>query len=608
MSADVGLPSRAPRGGDRMQDPSDSMETVEPEEGDRSGTGGSLTTGDPAPCPEPDPSAASTALVEVLPGVAVLFGEVPSELGPDLIDFGIVPATDRLQISTVLASIGNASTAVGGLANAFASAQGLYRLSSATQSLLKAGAILAVKDGASLGTVMVPGRFIAQARFVPVTTVSAAQTAAALGPALAMVALQMQLSEITGLVRTNIELTRQVLATVRKEQRSELAGLVETITRAVEQARELESVPVTLWENVAGSEAALRKQLELYRGNVAGHIEQIDRSDLRRRREYLQTNAEAIAFDAFTLLDCLKAWVGYKALQAGRARDVGRDDAAEARLVDVIMRNTREEFDSVLAGTTSLVGSLTQELRFAALLPGREPLSQSLPGKRKDAKAAREISARLLEAIEPLADALRPPAPPLNAPDVVCAPESPALDPYLRILRWLFDDDETLRALGFPDQLDSLGPVSAIFGGAKDKLSAARDKTPARTLVAVTDRRIITAKTNAFLEQGEIRQDIPIDQVRYVRAAAAPDKSARSAIDLITRDENIRWLFHAGVEKVQVEALAAVLAESMTIPDVERDALQRGRHIPIEGGGSGDSSGMRSTGPTGSGAKTRDVG
>ncbi|MEV0019415.1 hypothetical protein [Streptomyces tendae] len=96
--------------------------------------------------------------------------------------------------------------------------------------------------------------------------------------------------------------------------------------------------------------------------------------------------------------------------------------------------------------------------------------------------------------------------------------------------------------------------------------------------------------------------------MRYVRAAAAPDKSARSAIDLITRDENIRWLFHAGIGYVQVEALAAVLAESMTIPDVERDALQRRRHIPIEGGGSGDSSGMRSTGPTGSGAKARDVG
>ncbi|WP_369180311.1 hypothetical protein [Streptomyces mutabilis] len=88
---------------------------------------------------------------------------------------------------------------------------------------------------------------------------------------------------------------------------------------------------------------------------------------------------------------------------------------------------------------------------------------------------------------------------------------------------------------------------------------------------------------SALLEEGEVRQDIPIDQVRYVRAAVAPDKSARSAIDLITRDENIRWLFHAGIgNAVQVEALAAVLAESMTIPDVERDALQRRRHIPIE--------------------------
>ena len=55
----------------------------------------------------------------------------------------------------------------------------------------------------------------------------------------------------------------------------------------------------------------------------------------------------------------------------------------------------------------------------------------------------------------------------------------------------------------------------------------------AKTLVAVTDRRIITANTNAFLEQGEIRQDIPIDRVRYVRAATTQDRSGRLAIDLI---------------------------------------------------------------------------
>jgi hypothetical protein len=265
------------------------------------------------------------------------------------------------------------------------------------------------------------------------------------------------------------------------------------------------------------------------------------------------------------------------------------------------------ELDVALSETRNLVDSLTRELRIIAELPGRDTLSQSLPGKRRDSRAARQASARLLEAIEPLADALHPPAPALEAPGVVCAPRSLDLEPYLRILRWFLEDGEILRVLGFPDQLDALGPISAILGGAKEKLAAAMDKTAAKTMVAVTDRRIITAKANAFLEQGEVRQDIPVDRIRYVRAATTQDKSARLAIDLITRDENIRWLFHADIDNTQVDALAAVLAESMTIPDAERDALQRRRHAPIEAGKKGESTGTGSTEPAGSEASACDA-
>ncbi|MEU5859959.1 hypothetical protein ABZ815_02210 [Nonomuraea sp. NPDC047529] len=566
-----------------MQDPSDPMEIVEPEENGRSNTTDSPVVDDPTPNSDLGSTTASTVLAEVLPGVAVVFGEFPAELKPDLIDFGLVSAADRKQISTVLASIGDTATVAGNLGNALAGAQGLYRISDATQALLKAGGMLAVKDGAKLGTV-ISSSGLAQARFIPVTAVSAAQTAAAVGPALAMVALQMQLSEVTSLVRTNVALTSQVLTTIRNEQWAELTGLVATIDRAVDQAREVGSVPTSLWDSVAGSEASLRKQLDLYRRNVRGHVGQIDRPDTHRRREYLQTNAEAILFDANALLSSVKAWTGYQALRAAKARAAGREDADEARLVDVIARDTRTELDFALAETTSLVDSLTRELRIIAELPGRDTLSQSLTGKRKDAQAARQTSVRLLEAIEPLADALHRPAPPLEAPGVVCATKSLDLEPYLRILRWFFEDGETLRVLGFPEQLDALGPISAIFSGAKEKLAAARDKMAAKTLVAVTDRRILTAKTNAFLEQGEIRQDIPIDRVRYVRAATTQDRSGRLAIDLITRDENIRWLFHADTDDTQVNALAAVLAESMTIPDVERDELQQRRYASIEGG------------------------
>lgn len=370
----------------------------------------------------------------------------------------------------------------------------------------------------------------------------------------------------------------------------------------VDQAREVGSVPTSLWDTVAGKKADLRTQRNLYRLNVGNHIRQIHRLDGPARREYLESNAETILFDANALLSSVKAWTGYQALHAARARAVGPEDAGEARLVDSIARDTRTEVDAALAETTSLVDSLTRELRIIAELPGRDTLQ--LPGKRKDSIAARQTSARLLEAIAPLADALHPPAPPLEAPGDVCGPKALDLEPYLRILRWFLEDGETLRVLGFPDQLDVLAPISAIFSGAKDKLASARDKMAAKTLVAVTDRRIITARTNAFLEQGEIRQDIPIDQVRYVRAATTQDRSGRLAIDLITRDENIRWLFHTDIDNTQVDALASVLAESMTIPDVERDELQRRRYAPIEAGSNGESTGTTSTKPTGSEATT----
>jgi hypothetical protein len=553
----------------------------------------------PAPIPgsDIDSTTASTVIAEVLPGIALVFGEVPDELKPDLLDFGLVSAIDRQQISTVLSSIGNTAIVAGNLGNAFASAQGLYRLSGATQALLRTGATLAIKDGANLGTVMLPGRIIAQARFIPVEAVSVAQTVATIGPALAMVALQIQLSEVAGLVRTNIALTGQVLTSLRNEQWAELTALVATVDRAIDQARKVESVPASLWDSVAGSEASLRKQLDLYRRNVRGHLGQIDRSEMRPRREYLETNAEAIVFDVFALLDSLKAWTGYQALRAGKARSAGHEDAGEARLVDVIVLDTRTEFEAALSEATSLVDSLTRELRILAELPGRETLFQSLTGWRKDSKAVRDISGRLLEAIQPLADALHPPAPPLEAPGVVCAPESLDLERYLRILRWFLEDDEVLRVIAFPDQLDALDPISAILGGAKGMLAAAMDEPVAKTLVAVTDRRIITAKTNAFLEQGEIGQDIPIDQVRYVRAGFSQDRGARVAIDLITRDESIRWLFQADIDSTHVGVLAAVLAESMTIPDIERDALLRRRHVSIEAGKESEITDARSSAP-----------
>ncbi|MFI0937236.1 hypothetical protein [Streptomyces sp. NPDC021020] len=534
------------------------------------------------------------------------FGEVPAELAAELkldpVDVGLLSGDDRTRISAALASIGNTATVGGNLANAFASVEGVYRLSDTTRAFLNAGGTLAVKDGANLGGVFANGRIVHQARLIPVTAVSAAEFAVAIGPALAMVALQMMLSQVTGLVRTNIALTSEVLTTMRLGQWAELTALVDTIDRAVRRAQELGSVATTEWEKVAAKEDALRKQRETYRLNVGEHVRQLGRLATHERRQYLETNAKAIIFDAHALLSSLKAWAGYQTLHAARARAVGRAEADEAQLVEIIERETGEELGTALAETRSLVGSLTRELRIIAELPGRATVP--LLGKRKDAKKARLTSAQLLEAIQPLADALDPPVPLPEIPGVVCAPRSLEPDRYLHILRWFLKDGETLRVLG----LDAPAGIGAILDGAKEKVAPAMDRAAARNLVAVTDRRIITARSTTFLGQGEISQDIPVDRVRYVRAPAARDGSGRPVVDLITSDDNIRWIFDADVDDAQVAGLAAVLAESMNIPDEERALLRQPRHTPLAAGSAGESAGSTSVEQPGSESPVSDAG
>ncbi|MEV4003144.1 hypothetical protein [Actinomadura sp. NPDC049753] len=594
-----------------MQDPSGSMDDSESDENGQSDTAISPDADESTPDSDSESTAASTVLAEVLPGVVFAFGEVSEKLKLDLrldpIDFRLVPVTDHEKISAFLASTGNAANVGGNLANAFASVEGVYRLSDATQAILKAGGTLAVKDGANIGAVFLNGKVVHQARLIPVTKLSAAQKMAAIGPALAMAALQLQLSEVAGLVRTNVALTSQVLTTVNHEQWSALTGLVEAVDAAFGEAQELESVTPHVWETVATKRAELLKARDQYRQNVEGHVRKIRQLAPHGRREYLETNAEAIVFDAYALRSSLEAWTKYQVLRAAKVSAAGRED--EAGLVEVIERDTRADRDSALTKMRSLVCSLTRELRVITELPGRATMP--LTRNRRDSKAARLTCAQLLKAIEPLADALHPPVPPLGAPDVLCEPASLETAPYLRTLRWFLEDGEALRALAFPEQLDVLGSFGATSGGAREMVAAAKgmaaaaiDKA-AKNLVAVTDRRIIMARTNAFRKQGQIGQEIPISQVRYVRSAAQ-DGNGRSAIDVITPDENIRLIFSADIENAQVDALAAVLAESMTIPDAERYELQRRRHAALEAGEQSESTGTRATEPNESEAETGD--
>ncbi|QWW20159.1 hypothetical protein I6B53_03410 [Schaalia sp. 19OD2882] len=509
----------------------------------------------------------STTLVEVTPGVAVVFGEVPD--GLELISIDMLPSFDRAQLSAALGSLGNAGTIVGNIAEAVSSAQGLFRVNDATLSLLKSGGQMATKEGAKLGTIFKNGKLVAQARFVP-ASMTAATAIAAIGPAVAMIALQMQLGEISGLVRSNIQLTTQTLKAIRNEQWAELEGLSESVDEAVKETRELDAITDSVWEPIAASAPSIRKQQKLYRKNVAGHIDELGKVEGSARRHYVESNAEAIVFDTYALLSSLKTYAEYQAVRAALARKRSVGDESEAQLFDRITRNTPDEIDESLTEIRLLTDSLVRELRIIAELSG--PATVPLTKKRKDAKASQFTCRQLLEAIEPLAKVLRPVAETPVVPKIVCAPEGIDLDRYLRILRWFLADGETLRGVAFPfERTPSSDRVQLLLltkldrawnrvaSGRGDKFG---EKRPPKIFVAVTDRRIITARPTDFLERGELEQIYSLNDVRYVRVRANREGNLRRTVDVFTEQQDIHWTFPDAASESDIDSLAAVLSEA----------------------------------------------
>lgn len=531
--------------------------------------------------------AMSTTLVEVTPGVAVVFGEVPD--GLELISLDMVPSFDRAQLSTALGSLGNAGTIVGNVAEAVSSAQGLFRVNDATLSLLKSGGQMAAKDGAKLGAIFKNGELVAQARFIP-ASMTAATAIAAIGPAVAMIALQMQLGEISGLVRTNIQLTTQTLKAIRNEQWAELEGLAESVDEAVKETRELDAITDSVWEPIAPSRDKIRKQLKLYRKNVAGHVQELGKVEGRSRRQYLEANAEAIVFDTYALLSSLKTYAEYQAVRAALARTRSTNDESEAQLFDRIARNTPAEINESLSEIRSLTESLVRELRIIAELPGRATVP--LTKKRKDAKASQLTCRQLLNAIEPLADMLQPAVEMPAVPATVCAPEGLDLDPYLHVLRWFLEDGEQLRSIAFPYETGAhnlAGVVPVLLAKRVDtawdalapgNAGAMAEILTSSTFVAVTDRRIVTATPKALLRRGELGTTYPLDEVKYVRPRTNHGERVRPTIGVTTERSDVQWMFPADADHESIDALVTVIADGASGRAEARAAIAPAAELP----------------------------
>ncbi len=525
----------------------------------------------------------ATTLVEVSPGIAVLFGEVPIGLG--LLDLPPMPESDRSSLNDLLSGAGTFATVYGNLGLQAQMAKGVYRLADQSQWLLDQGAALAAKDGAKIGSIFMQGDLIGQARFIPLDPKGMSSIMASAGPALQMIAIQQKLAEIEDLIATNIALTKQTLKTIRDEQWSELEAVVKTIHGAFAEATQIGTITDSIWEQVSPHGVVLNKQLSLYRKNVFEHVKQIAALEGRERREYLEREAEILVFDAHAILNSLKAHAEFQMLRAAQVRKRMDEDEGERELFELITRETPLQLGEAFGETEDLILQLTRELRIISELPGRATMP--LTKKRRDKKATALTCEQLLDAVAPLADLLRPKTPELAEPPLLCAPENVDLAPYLKVLRWYMKAGESVSALAFaysPKKWDAAGVVPGLLARRVDATWDSLDQTfgdgvlkkaAPTTLAAVTNRRVIVADADDLVRHGDLSADLPLESILLVRKKDAVGSAGRKTIDLITDDSDIPLLFPKASDDVDVDAFAKSIEDGISsAASVEAEAAK----------------------------------
>lgn len=497
------------------------------------------------------PSDESTvSLIEIEPGVAVLFGDDhPADF--DVIPFEMMHAQARQNLTDKLAiATGVGNLAAQGLQGAV-NVQGLVRLTPETLANLKH--LTPMKSaGENLGALVDGNNAIRSIiRWESVAGVQSAQLLSSLGPAGTLLALQVQMASMSRRIDENVELTRDVLVALHQDQWATLQGLHETTLRAVREARAAGVVNDHVYSPLATREADLRKQRRLFTTLVHDHLRALD-TDAKGRRAYVQKNIEQIIADSHGMLMAEGSWHRAQVL---RAAHILRDEANAAeneRLLDELVAETKREHRKAMDELGELLGGLERHSRLMAELPGE----WSLPftAKRQSDRDATAMATALAERVSVLRNLVHT-QPAELSPALETFEEGPP-DELLRILRW-----------ALPDQ----GPLLALAEVNLDR------RVGASAYLGVIPQRFFISAQSAVRKDGVIERYFSLSDIRYVRFQTR--EKAGPVLDIITKDENIRLTFDdwagngEGLEHAR--RVGNLLAAAMNLPDSERrtDAL-----------------------------------
>ena len=477
-----------------------------------------------------DPNSDDTIIVPLDNDYALVVGS--NTKGLEKIDSSLI--ADRA-LNDFIASIGEGASLSGGAAsaaNAIQHMSGLYKLDAVTKTQLAAGnALTKTADGRLIGAVRnASGQITRQARLIPVSAPQIAGAIAAIGPAVAMVAVQMQLNNISKQVSAVQQTVLQTQRMLEDWNNADFHGTQRVVRRIFRKSTEEGTVSNTNWEQLSGLSNDIERHRDYYKERIHRHAQELQscQNIVSERRNYITEHRGSILFDSFAALNCIQTWCYYFELAHERARINGERPT-------LTHNEIRAEVEDDVQIQRTLLRELMREFHIISELPGEWTLPYFQ--KRQDQTASRDTATKLLEQLNELAQQLGIKENPVPNPDVTCAPANYDVSPYTQILRWYLDEGEKLEALIFPvdrlshrllamgaDQFTNTVNTSAwsMLPQAKDSTNWSLGRVRRATrravkvspeMVAVTDRRIVTADPQKFIQKGIVKEEFSINDV-----------------------------------------------------------------------------------------------
>jgi len=448
----------------------------------------------------------------------------------------------------------------------YSEAATLVRLSPDTVNLIKSGAeVVKAPGGFNLGVLRDPGtgRFVGQVKWAKAG--SAVSTVAALGNAVAMAMIQMQLNAISDKITHLTKSVDRLSASFRFAVDGDLRASVRAIDDVRQQAEISGMVTDRQLRAVQGESRHLDAHIRRLESECNASLRRLNSVNSQKQRlDWLGDDGIPVAKAMSELAMASRAWATSRALEAANmlSPEYNHDAvlAANRAAAEVLIEQTRERMRELDRLMSELGYQFARALDLVELTTGKVTLKEKVAGKvtptelQKD--RVKELAAALRNQLASIGIDIAG-VPPLRSVQEIGAKRGEDDSSWRRVIALLLNPDETVQVI-----LHGRG-----VGGH-------HNMSDAYSAIVVTDQRILAFRKLALQRESALQLNESVSHMTQLQSKTAYGVS-QLRITLREAPRGLIGAIHVDLGMTPEEAQAAIEALS-SIRDGQTDFAPQG--------------------------------